>query len=123
MHEDPIPSLYDLSGDLRITRFIRVPEIPLPQIKKVKDQTESRQKGNLSPFLGIDLERPFLYQFWEDPSLANLLTPSMASSFLGDQNQFPSLILEFLNEKQWIAAPIPNLFINFSRHQNQSPLY
>jgi hypothetical protein len=54
MHEDPVPFLDHLPCNLGITRFIRVPEIPLTQVKKIEKETESQKDRNLCPFLGID---------------------------------------------------------------------
>jgi hypothetical protein len=60
MHEDPIPSVHHLSCDLGITGFIRIPQVPPPQVKKIEDDTESNQNGDLNPLLRIDLgERLF----------------------------------------------------------------
>jgi hypothetical protein len=50
MHENPISSIHHLFCNLSIFGLIRNPEIPLPQIKKVKDETESNKENNLSPF-------------------------------------------------------------------------
>jgi hypothetical protein len=54
MHENPIPSLHHLLCNLGVTRFIRIPEIPLPQVKKIEEETESQEDRNLHPFLRID---------------------------------------------------------------------
>jgi hypothetical protein len=41
MEEDPISSLDHLPGYLCITGFIRIPEVPLPQIENIDHQAES----------------------------------------------------------------------------------
>ena len=56
MHENPIAPVHHLSGDLRITGLIRVPEIPSAQIKKVKDETdENRDQLDTSLLLYLAL--------------------------------------------------------------------
>jgi len=61
MHENPISPLNHLPCNLGITGFIRVPEIPSPQIEKVKDETESYQEENLGIFLRIDFIKSFFH--------------------------------------------------------------
>jgi hypothetical protein len=41
MHEDPIPSVDHLFGYLSIAGFIRIPEVPSPQIDKIDNEAES----------------------------------------------------------------------------------
>jgi hypothetical protein len=70
MHEDPISSIDHLPSDLGITGFIRTPQVPSPQVKKIEDETESYQKGDLNPFLRIDLRNslPIVYHLFKtDP--------------------------------------------------------
>jgi len=54
MHEEPISSIDHLPGDLGITRFIRIPQVPSPQIKKIEDDTESDENANLNPRLRVN---------------------------------------------------------------------
>jgi hypothetical protein len=49
MHENPISTLHHLSRNLSVAGFIRVPEIPLTQINKINEETESQEKGDLGP--------------------------------------------------------------------------
>jgi hypothetical protein len=41
MHENPISPIDHLSGNLRIARLIRIPEVPLTEVNKINDKTES----------------------------------------------------------------------------------
>jgi hypothetical protein len=54
MHKGPIPPIHHLSGDLDISGFIRIPEVPSAQIQEEKNQTECDENGHLSPFLSIN---------------------------------------------------------------------
>ena len=58
MHEDPISPIDHLPGDLGITGFVRIPEVPSAQIKKVKDEADDNKKKNGGPFgRSVDAER------------------------------------------------------------------
>jgi hypothetical protein len=63
MHEDPIPSVHHLSCDLSITRLIRIPQVPAPQVKEIEDDTEPDENGDLNPGLRINLRKLFLHCF------------------------------------------------------------
>jgi hypothetical protein len=60
MHEDPISSVHHLSCDLSVTGFIRIPQIPPPQVRKIEGDAESNENGDLNPFLRIDLRNSLL---------------------------------------------------------------
>jgi hypothetical protein len=51
VHEDPISAIHHLPGDLGIPGFIWIPEVPSSQVKKIEDETESNENGNLNPLL------------------------------------------------------------------------
>ena len=59
MQEDPIPSLDHFPGHLRIAGFIRIPEIPLPQINKKEQKAECQEKTHLTLSCGHDLSDTF----------------------------------------------------------------
>jgi hypothetical protein len=63
MHEEPISSIDHLPGNLGITGFIRAPQVPPPQVKKIQNGTESNQYGNLNPGLRINFRELFLHCF------------------------------------------------------------
>jgi hypothetical protein len=48
---------------LGITRFIWIPEIPLTQVKKKEEETESQENKNLGPFLRINIRKSSFPQF------------------------------------------------------------
>jgi hypothetical protein len=50
MHDNPIAPVKHLPGNLCVTGFIRIPEIPSTQIEKVKDKADSDKKKNVNPF-------------------------------------------------------------------------
>jgi hypothetical protein len=54
VHEDPVPSLHHLPGDLGVAGFIWIPEVPSTKIKKIEDETESDENANLNPLLRIE---------------------------------------------------------------------
>jgi len=49
MHENPIPSVHDLFGNLGITGFIWSPEVTSAKIEKVEEKTDPNKENNLSP--------------------------------------------------------------------------
>jgi hypothetical protein len=67
MHEDPISSINHLPGDLGITGFIRIPQVPSPQVKEIEDDTESNENADLDPLLRIYLRKPFLHSSCLNP--------------------------------------------------------
>jgi len=63
MHENPVSPFDHLSCDLGIAGLIRVPEVPLTQVNKINNKTESYEKSDLSPFLGIEFGKTSLHRF------------------------------------------------------------
>jgi hypothetical protein len=59
---------------LGITRLIWIPQIPLTQVKKIKEETESQEDKNLGPFLRINIRKSSFSQFWNPFSISNILS-------------------------------------------------
>jgi hypothetical protein len=66
---------------LGITRLIWIPQIPLTQVKKIKEETESQEDKNLGPFLRINIRKSSFSQFWNPFSISNILSLSTLDIF------------------------------------------
>jgi hypothetical protein len=73
MHENPVSPMNHLSRNLSIARFIRVPEIPLTQVNKINDKTESQKKDELSPGLRDHFGKFFIHSAY---FIVSVTTPS-----------------------------------------------
>jgi len=51
MHENPIPSANHLFGDLRVARFIRIPEVPATYPQDEEKEAETQENEDLNPRL------------------------------------------------------------------------